>query len=62
MKLINRKDNKAYIHVEARGNVINTKRGFVVLAGNSVHYGHNTVRPDIIEQEYIIPENVTFKE
>ena len=62
MKLINKKDSKAYIYVEAKRNVINTKRGFVVLTGNSVHYGHNTVRTDIINKEYIIPKNVTFKE
>ncbi len=45
------------IKVNTKGNRILVTKGFVIITSGS-HYGHDRVRPDVIENDFIIPENI----
>ena len=57
MTLYNKKHPERYIKVESKKNKIHVKRGFVVIAATS-EYVDQTIRPDILRDNYIIPEDV----
>ena len=61
MTLISKKNSDFKIKVESRKNaIITNKHGFVVIT-KGCHYGSTSVRPDILEKDYHIPEGVKIK-
>jgi hypothetical protein len=58
MELTN-KDKSYKIKVNSKKNKIIVSKGFVIITSGT-HYSANKVRADIIEKDYIIPDNVTI--
>lgn len=59
MELRNKEKSDYIIKVNSKGNKIIVSKGFVILTSGS-HYGSQKVRADIIENDYVIPKNVTI--
>ena len=61
MKFYSKKEPTGYIKVAMIKNKIIVKNGFVLITKGD-HYGHRTIRTDLFESFYTIPENITFKD
>lgn len=59
MKIKN-KDNGYELKVQSEKNKILAPNGFVIILGNDSYYSADRVRADIIESNFVIPENVTI--
>lgn len=56
MELVNKVKPEIKIKVNSKGNKILVTNSFVVITDGS-HYGSDRIRPDILEDNYILPEN-----
>jgi len=61
MKLYNKKYPERWIKVLSKRNRIQTTRGFVVITATS-EYVDQTIRPDLLEQNYVLPEGTIIED
>ncbi len=61
MKLLNKKHSNRWIKVLSNKNKILTKKGFATITATS-EYVDQTIRADILEKNYIIPDNVQIQD
>lgn len=59
MTLVNKKDNTSKITINAKYNKVFVTKGFVHIT-KGTHFGHSTIRPDLLEHYYELPKNIIF--
>jgi len=61
VKLQSKKNKSDHITVNAKKNKILVNKGFVRIT-KGTHYGHETIRPDLLEEYYQLPQNAKFSD
>lgn len=59
MRLKNKENENFEITVNSKKNKIILTKGFVIITSGT-HHGSDKINPDILKDNYIIPENVSI--